>query len=1078
MYDRFKNTLNSYSPASKFGFATTLLSASMALSFQAQAAECSTPAQPQNVSVVQNTGSSVSFDWDDVAGAESYILTTYVDGAYKNVDTKTSDGVFSNLAADFYYFNVSAINSCGEQGTPSEWVGAQVEGGPTLPVCPVTLDKASQLRASNIDSDSFTLTWNGVVEAEQYDVQLWQNGGWVTVGSTTDTSYMFDQLVALSTQYVRVVASDDCNNATSNSLWISVELNPVSVCPRVIQSPSDLNASSITGTSFTLNWASAKGADHYDVQVWNRGQWVTEDTVSDLSLNMTGFAQNAIKYTRVVSGATCNDQLAGESGWIQVALEDKDTNPIELKPVTGVFTSNVAETSFDVRWQSVVDADYYSVDLLVNGNWSTFNTTTATEMSVTGLADGSAQKARIVAHTNTDSSITSESKVIDVQLKASCPADLVAPSNLSLAANGKDAFTASWSAVSAAKGYKVEYAQNGYWQTVGTQTELSKYFANQAEGTYQVRVSSVCGNVVSAPSAAQSITFKADPIDQQCNLPDVSQGITLDMGTNEEYLKDFSGYINLIGQGNFNGANYEFKVTCQGKYNHYSLGDDWGSDVWFPLNYSYKHFGQRSSNLDTVQIEVRSNGSMARKTFTIDLSQVGIQEAPVKPYCANLDVDNDKDGIPDCAEEPGKTFFNMPVYEWGARKGQTDVFIEVDYMAKEESGDLGTEPRKEALDKVKDVFAKRGYTLHFDAGDLYGQGPANYNMGGGEAVRFNKWIGLSDWKNEYEGHHDVPGMKNNDMYPGVFSYMPVYFDNKPERKRLFYYALFASSQAAGGQGSSGQAPDYFDNYFYVSLGSPAGAPKSRWNFTDTTDAELNRLINSQASVLMHEFGHVLGLSHGGFPDMHGGAEPNFKPNYNSVMNYMYALSGVPVDGAMTKAEMISDRHAAAFMWRQGNTCSDKLWSKYEYGTDRRSMPQGLNTDWREFSLDFSEGTHGDLRESGLNESMLAGGIDVNCDGNVSTQTRATDVNYDGNYVTMRDYNDWDNIYLYHRYYNYSLDGTFLPGGLGVAADYAIEPIDIVPTAISNGKSRSALPQNAVRKTTRPIGVPEMPMEMR
>ena len=66
--------------------------------------------------------------------------------------------------------------------------------------------------------------------------------------------------------------------------------------------------------------------------------------------------------------------------------------------------------------------------------------------------------------------------------------------------------------------------------------------------------------------------------------------------------------------------------------------------------------------------------------------------------------DADLDGIPDCAEAEGKTFAGLPLYEWGARVNQKDIFIEVDYM---ESDDPGVIPHQIALEKVQDSFDKK-----------------------------------------------------------------------------------------------------------------------------------------------------------------------------------------------------------------------------------------------------------------------------------------------------------------------------------------------------------------------------------
>jgi YVTN family beta-propeller protein len=60
-----------------------------------------------------------------------------------------------------------------------------------------------------------------------------------------------------------------------------------------------------------------------------------------------------------------------------------------------------------------------------------------------------------------------------------------------------------------------------------------------------------------------------------------------------------------------------------------------------------------------------------------------------------------------------------------------------------------------------------------------------------------------------------------------------------------------------------------------------------------------QLVNVQAGTLMHELGHTLGLTHGGRYYPNGGNlpafEPNCKPNYQSVMNYLFQfdLLGTP-----------------------------------------------------------------------------------------------------------------------------------------------------------------------------------------
>jgi len=89
------------------------------------------------------------------------------------------------------------------------------------------------------------------------------------------------------------------------------------------------------------------------------------------------------------------------------------------------------------------------------------------------------------------------------------------------------------------------------------------------------------------------------------------------------------------------------------------------------------------------------------------------------------------------------------------------------------------------------------------------------------------------------------------------------------RAPIFHYALFANQY--GGGDSSGISRDIPASDFVVTLGAfvPAGG---------------NRF--QQAGTFIHELGHNLGLKHGGDDHL-----PNNKPNYLTVMNYSFQMSG-------------------------------------------------------------------------------------------------------------------------------------------------------------------------------------------
>lgn len=98
------------------------------------------------------------------------------------------------------------------------------------------------------------------------------------------------------------------------------------------------------------------------------------------------------------------------------------------------------------------------------------------------------------------------------------------------------------------------------------------------------------------------------------------------------------------------------------------------------------------------------------------------------------------------------------------------------------------------------------------------------------------------------------------------------------REDIFHYVLWAHALGLprtdgnpGPRNTSGIG-DYLGADFMMSLGL--------WDFATGTPF-------MQASTFLHELGHNLGLRHGGLSD-----QPNCKPNYQSVMNYLFQVRGL------------------------------------------------------------------------------------------------------------------------------------------------------------------------------------------
>jgi hypothetical protein len=322
------------------------------------------------------------------------------------------------------------------------------------------------------------------------------------------------------------------------------------------------------------------------------------------------------------------------------------------------------------------------------------------------------------------------------------------------------------------------------------------------------------------------------------------------------------------------------------------------------------------------------------------------------------DVDADSDGIPDVAEVPGGTYAGLDLYAMGARVAQRDVFVEIDRM---DTTDPAVIPRRAALDKVVSSFASRGIKVHFDAGDLFADGfdPSSYNLGGGNKVPFAKAIGFAP---SDPAISDLYTYKAGNMIGA--------------RRAVFYYMMFGASQEASGKGGSSGVGEVPGNDTIITL---AG-----FSLNLNNSLQRNLLANYQAATMMHELGHNLGLRHGGSDSR------NLKPNYVSVMNYLYSPIGLPTIGSSE-----GDRFDLA----QG--CS--LVSVVQL----TNPPSG---DPSNFVLDFSDGQSGDLDENSVVERTGLGrsnsrAVDYNCNRKTDSAYKL-DLNADGQVEVLHDNNDW------------------------------------------------------------------------
>ncbi|MHC1790314.1 hypothetical protein [Solidesulfovibrio sp.] len=208
--------------------------------------------------------------------------------------------------------------------------------------------------------------------------------------------------------------------------------------------------------------------------------------------------------------------------------------------------------------------------------------------------------------------------------------------------------------------------------------------------------------------------------------------------------------------------------------------------------------------------------------------------------------DSDGDGLPDLWELRGYTengtFVNLPAL--GASPWHKDLFIWMDYMVKD-----GTSlaPSQTVIDNIKAVFANA---------------PVN-NPDGRTGITIHPVL-----KNQVS-YQESLGVKDDDasVWQAFDALKNASFD--AAYARSFRYMIWANAYAQ--DSSSGLARNIPSTDFIVSLGT----------FTPAGGTDWVRL-----GTFIHELGHCLSLRHGGADDT------NYKPNYLSVMNYTFQMTGL------------------------------------------------------------------------------------------------------------------------------------------------------------------------------------------
>ena len=259
-----------------------------------------------------------------------------------------------------------------------------------------------------------------------------------------------------------------------------------------------------------------------------------------------------------------------------------------------------------------------------------------------------------------------------------------------------------------------------------------------------------------------------------------------------------------------------------------------------------------------------------------------------------IDKDTDGDGLFDSWELYGVDTDNDGVVDlrldlMGADPNVPDIFVEVDWMVAPEENLLfittqqeqSLAPSAASMYMVYEAFKKQGINLHIDAGPSsidYVTGNPWGALSGGNKIAYVECLNLNgDERGSFNGWEE---------------YINTHFS--VDRRNVFKYCMFINQYECeffdenesvwktSDKKSSGIAASIPGQYFIVA--------NQKW-VRDTGNIGV-------AGTFMHELGHTLGLTHGGFDDEGNPNDDQYKPNYLSVMNYLFQMTGLVGTGKL------------------------------------------------------------------------------------------------------------------------------------------------------------------------------------
>lgn len=250
---------------------------------------------PSNVKVETITDTTAIFSWDAVSTANCYQVVLSKNSDFSNpiVEGYVRD-TYASISglepATTYYFKVLTYQKNADKSVSlSDWSIVTTKTANQI----VTLSTPSNLCITTVKTDSLSVTWNSVTNADSYYIYVYDpSGNVVKEGTMRSTSTTLTGLNSNTTYTIKVCACATINGKNVRSdlaCVIGTTAKPATQVVTSLSKPSS-TSSKVSGKTATITWGSVNNATGYKLEVYSdlmRKNKISEQFVTDTTVTYT-----------------------------------------------------------------------------------------------------------------------------------------------------------------------------------------------------------------------------------------------------------------------------------------------------------------------------------------------------------------------------------------------------------------------------------------------------------------------------------------------------------------------------------------------------------------------------------------------------------------------------------------------------------------------------------------------------------------------------------------------------------------------------------------------------------------------